>query len=260
MSKLQIGAQLYSVRDHCQEPEEMLKCMKEIKAIGYNICQLSGHNKAFTADQLRGMLDESGLECVCTHIGFQEMEEDVDQVIKNHKILGCAYPGIGGLPGEFRASAEGYIEFAKRASKIADKMADNGQHFIYHNHAFEFYRFPEVGKTGLELLMENCSEAVQFELDMFWVQMGGGNPLDYIEKVRGRMDVAHFKEMNGTPENRNVIAPIGAGNMNWTAIMDACDEIGVKYAMIEQDNAVETDSIGCMRFSYNTLSKLGGRF
>lgn len=260
MTNLQIGAQLYSVRDHCQDPVEMLKCMKEIKAIGYNICQLSGHNKEFTAEQLKGMLDESGLTCACTHISFQEMEEDTDKVIKDHKTLECAYPGIGGLPGEFRTSPEGYIEFAKRASKIAEKMLDNGQHFIYHNHAFEFYRFPEVGKTGLELLMENSSDAVQFELDMFWVQMGGGNPLDYIEKVRGRMDVAHFKEMNGTPENKNVIAPIGAGNMNWTAIMKACDDIGVKYAMIEQDNAVETDSIGCMRFSYNTLSKLGGRF
>ena len=242
MTNLQIGAQLYSVRDHCQDPAEMLKCMKEIKAIGYNICQLSGHNKEFTAEQLKGM------------------EEDTDKVIRFHKTIECEYPGIGGLPVEFRSSPEGYIEFAKRASKVAEKMRDNGQHFIYHNHAFEFYRFPEIGKTGLELLMENSSDAVQFELDMFWVQMGGGNPLDYIEKVRGRMDVAHFKEMNGTPENKNVIAPIGAGNMNWTAIMKACDDIGVKYAMIEQDNAVETDSIECMRFSYNTLSKLGGRF
>ena len=51
MTNLQIGAQLYSVRDHCQDPAEMLKCMKEIKAIGYNICQLSGHNKEFTAEQ-----------------------------------------------------------------------------------------------------------------------------------------------------------------------------------------------------------------
>ena len=42
--------------------------------------------------------------------------------------------------------------------------------------------------------------------------------------------------------------------------MAACDSIGVKYAMIEQDNAVDTDSIGCMEFSYKTLSKLGGRF
>ena len=108
--------------------------------------------------------------------------------------------------------------------------------------------------------MENCSDAVQFELDLFWVQMGGGNPLDWIEKVRGRMDVVHFKEMNGSKENKGVIAPIGKGNMNWAAIMDKCDEIGVKYAMIEQDNAVSQGSLDCMLYSLNTLKKLGGRF
>lgn len=259
MTKLQIGAQMFTVRDRCTDPENMLACMKQLKAIGYNTCQLSGHSKDITADQLKGMLEESGLTCACTHISFQEMEEDIDQVIRNHKLWNCAYPGIGGLPGEFR-SPEGYIEFAKRASKVAEKLLDNGMHFIYHNHAFEFHRFAECGKTGLEMLLENCSDAVQFELDMFWVQMGGGNPVDWIEKVRGRMEVAHFKEMNGTVESGNVMAPIGAGNLNWPAIMKACDDIGVKYAMIEQDNAPDVGSVQCLEQSYKYLTSIGGRF
>ena len=108
--------------------------------------------------------------------------------------------------------------------------------------------------------MENCSPAVQFELDLYWVQMGGGSPLEWIEKVRGRMEVVHFKEMNGSRESRGVIAPIGKGNMNWSALMAACDDIGVKYAMIEQDNAVEQGSLDCMFYSLNTLKRLGGRF
>ena len=259
MTNIQIGAQLYSVRDHCQEAGAMLEALKKLKAIGYNTCQISGQNREIPAEKLREMLDETGMKCICTHITFQEMEEDIDKVIAFHKTLGCQYPGIGGLPKEFH-NPEGYAEFAKRATKVGRKFLDNGMHFIYHNHAFEFTRYPECGKTGLEILMENTAEEVQFELDLFWVQMGGGNPLEWIEKVKGRMDVVHFKEMNGTEDNRNVIAPIGAGNMNWTAIMKACDATGVKYAMIEQDNAVDSDSIQCMEFSYNTLSRLGGRF
>ena len=260
MTNFQIGAQMYSVRTHCQDAGEMLTCLKVLKTMGYNCCQLSAHSRDISAEQLRDMLDESGMTCACTHIGFQEMEEDIDKVIREHKLWNCAYPGIGGLPGEFRGGSEGYIEFAKRASKVAEKLRDNGMHFIYHNHAFEFQRFEDTGKSGIELLMENCSDAVQFELDLFWVQMGGGNPLDWIEKVRGRMDVVHFKEMNGSKENKGVIAPIGKGNMNWAAIMDKCDEIGVKYAMIEQDNAVSQGSLDCMLYSLNTLKKLGGRF
>ena len=162
MTNFQIGAQMYSVRNHCQDAGEMLTCLKVLKTMGYNCCQLSAHSRDISAEQLRDMLDESGMTCACTHIGFQEMEEDIDKVIREHKLWNCAYPGIGGLPGEFRGGSEGYIEFAKRASKVAEKLRDNGMHFIYHNHAFEFQRFEDTGKSGIELLMENCSDAVQF--------------------------------------------------------------------------------------------------
>ena len=260
MTQFQIGVQMYTVRDRCTNYDDMLACMKQLKAVGYNACQLSGHNPAITAEQIRDMLDISGLTCPCTLISLEEMEEDLDAVIRNHRLWNCTNPGVAALPDKFRSSPEGYYEFARRASKVAEKLRDNGMNFFYHNHAFEFHRFAECGKTGMEILMENCSDAVQFQLDMFWVQMGGGNPLDWIEKVRGRMEIVHFKEMNGSVENRNVMAPIGAGNLNWPAILKACDDIGVKYAMIEQDNAPETGSINCLEQSYKYLTGIGGRF
>lgn len=261
MKGLQVGAQLYSIRDHCQNAEDMLAALKQIKAIGYNVCQLSGHNRDITAAQLRAMLDEVELFCACTHISYDEMVEDLDKVVEYHKTIGCAYPGIGGLPPRFR-NAEGYVAFAKEAGAIADKLRDHGMTFIYHNHNFEFERFAEHGKkTGLELIMENSSDALQFELDMFWVQAAGASPLEMIERVRGRMDIAHFKDMGFGPDmGKFHMTPVGEGNINFKAIIDACNDIGVKYALVEQDNAVESDSIACMRQSFENLTAISARF
>ena len=260
MTNIQIGAQMYSLRDHCQEPGDMLATMKALKAMGYNIVQLSGYNTAIPAQQLKDMLDESGLKCVCTHTSFDLMLKDIDKVIRDHKTIGCDYPGIGGLPGVYHDSPEGYKAFAAIANDIARKFYDNGMHFIYHNHAFEFYRFPG-GPTGIEVLYDSFCPEMQFELDVYWVQMGGASPIDWIEKVKGRMDIIHFKEMNGNPQNQGgLMTPIGQGNLNWPAIMDACDRTGVTYALIEQDNAVETDSLECMRQSIQALQAMGGRF
>ena len=55
MTNFQIGAQMYSVRNHCQNADEMLVALKVLKTMGYNCCQLSGHNKAIPAEQLRDM-------------------------------------------------------------------------------------------------------------------------------------------------------------------------------------------------------------
>ena len=70
MTNFQIGAQLYSVRDHCQNYADMLETMKALKAMGYNTCQFSAHGKDITAQQLRDILDESGMTCASTHISF----------------------------------------------------------------------------------------------------------------------------------------------------------------------------------------------
>ena len=45
MTKLQFGLQIYSVRDHCQNKEDMLACLKGLKAMGYNVCQMAGQSR-----------------------------------------------------------------------------------------------------------------------------------------------------------------------------------------------------------------------
>lgn len=50
MTNFQIGAQMYSVRNHCQDAGEMLTCLKVLKTMGYNCCQLSGHSRDISAE------------------------------------------------------------------------------------------------------------------------------------------------------------------------------------------------------------------
>lgn len=89
----------------------------------------------------------------------------------------------------------GYRTFAKLASGIARTLKEeHGLQFVYHNHDFEFERVD--GVTGMEvLLQESDPEVFGFELDMYWVQAGGANPVDWVHKVKGRMQVMHLKDM-----------------------------------------------------------------
>lgn len=258
MYSVQIGAQLYSIRDRTQTAEDMRAALREIRAMGYHTCQISGQNRQISASEMRDILDETGLECVCTHITFDEMLKDIDKVIEHHRTLKCKYPGIGGLPDRYRNSAGGYRQFAKEAGEIAERLHEAGMHFIYHNHNFEFNRLD--GKTGLEWIYEQTPDCLQMELDLYWIQAAGASPIEWIEKVAGRMDVIHFKDMAPAPGETVRMTTIGDGNMNWKNIMEACDKAGVKYALVEQDNAVETDSIACMRRSFKNLQAMGARF
>ncbi len=230
---IQLGAQMYTLREFCKDAQGLKDSLKKVKAMGYEAVQISGQGADISVEQVADALQEAGLVCAATHISFDQMLSDLPAVIRMHKAWNCQYPGIGSMPARYRTGEEGFLAFAKEASAVAERLADEGMHFLYHNHQFEFRNFS--GRTGLELLLEETSPAVQFELDTYWVQTGGGDVIDWIKKVKGRMDVVHFKDMAIDENAAQIMAEIGQGNLNWDGIIAACREIGVRWYFVEQD-------------------------
>ena len=121
------------------------------------------------------------------------------------------------MPAEFRASEDGFRRFAEIASGIGEKLAAAGLSFSYHNHSFEFVKFG--GRSGLDLLFAESDERyLQAELDTYWIQHGGADPVEWIERVTARMPVVHLKDMVMMPDEvggrpQQTMAEIGEGNM-----------------------------------------------
>lgn len=230
---IQLGAQMYTLREYTKTAEGLREALHKVKDMGYQAVQLSGHGADIAVEQAAEYLQETGLQCAATHISFEEMQDDLAAVVKKHRAWNCQYAGVGSMPGKYRGSAEGFRAFAKDASQVAKALADEGLHFIYHNHHFEFEKFD--GKLGYEILLEESAPQVQFELDTFWVQTGGGDVVDWIKRLQGRMDVVHFKDMAIDGQAKQIMAEIGQGNLNWDGIIQACRSIGVKWYLVEQD-------------------------
>ncbi len=249
-----LGAQMYTVRDFCKTADDMKQSLKKVADIGYTAVQLSGHNWEIDPKLIAGWVKDNNLTVACTHIAFQQMKDDLPGVVATHKLWNCAYPGVGSMPQGNRDLAD-FENFAKEAEQVARKLLAEGLHFIYHNHHFEFARFG--ARTGMDVLMQNSGPAMQFEIDTHWVQAGGGDPAAWIRKMRGRMDIVHFKDMVYDPaERKGIICEIGEGNLNWDDIIAACREIGVKYALVEQDIS-KRDPFESLAMSYKFLSSKG---
>jgi sugar phosphate isomerase/epimerase len=232
MDKYSIAAQLYTLRDYLKTPDQIYETLKKVKEIGYNAVQVSGMGPVDPL-QLKKMIDEIGLKICVTHISYDRLKNDIDAVIMEHKLWECEYVGLGSMPKEFRNSREGYSVFLRNISEIAKKISQSGLKFVYHNHRFEFEKFD--GKTGFDILLDKTDyETFGFELDTYWVQAGGANPVDYIKKVEGRMGVVHFKDM-AIKDDQQIFAEIGEGNLDWDSIIKECRRTGVKWYAVEQD-------------------------
>ncbi|NSW89784.1 MAG: sugar phosphate isomerase/epimerase [Firmicutes bacterium] len=252
MDTKKIVAQLYTVRNFTQTPEDIKKTLHRVKEIGYDAVQVSGFG-AIDPYHLKDLADEAGVKIIVTHMPYNRMINDFDALVEEHKIWDCEYIGLGSMPPEYRKNAEGFVKFAKEFSKIARKFADEGLKFVYHNHKFEFEKFD--GKTGMEILLnETDPEVFGFEIDTYWVQAGGADPVEWIKKVKGRMDVIHLKDM-AIKEDKQIFAEIGEGNLNWPAILNTCKDIGVKWYCVEQDICLR-DPFESLAISFRNLKSM----
>ena len=265
MSKPVIGAQLYSLRNHCKTLEDTVQTLAKVKAIGYTAVQLSGIAPMNDdPDGLAQAIRESGLNACCTHVSFEALLNDTDTMIARHQAWGVKHVATGGCPGTYGVSLAGVQAFAADIATLAQRLAPVGMDFSYHNHHWEFARI-EDGRTWLQALYETApADVLKAELDVHWVTAGGASPATWIRALGPRQPLLHLKDFTvhfPEPENRWKVerrfAPIGSGNLDWPSVLAAAEEVGVEYALVEQDDSYGADPFGEMEKSYNFLARMG---
>lgn len=225
------GLQLYTLREFCKTQEDIANTLKKVREIGYQVVQISGIGPIDPKD-LKKILDDLGIKAPTTHTPYQRIVNETEKVIEEHKILSAPYIVCPILPREMH-NPEGYKKAGEELSRAAELMKKEGLTLLYHNHGIEFQRYDR--KIGLEILFESAKpDLLGMEIDTYWVQYGGGDPAYWIEKFTNKMPICHFKDM-GIKDNMQIMMPIGEGNLNWQAIVKACEKAGVTYAMVELD-------------------------
>ena len=88
----------------------------------------------------------------------------------------------------------------------------------------------------MDILVENLDpDKTSFVLDTYWVQHAGGDVCSWIEKLAGRIDILHLKDMGVNKERQPFITEVGNGNMDFDKIIKTAEKTGVKYYVVEQD-------------------------
>lgn len=255
MSKDKIGVQLYTLRDHCKDVESFDKTCSWIKSQGISDVQVSAVAIEDPAE-IQKVLDAHGLECFVTHRGLDQLR-DKEATLEYHAKLNCDYMALG----YFGGNSEEWRALVDEFSELADFYAGEGLLLGYHNHSHEFAPFADdpakidPKECPMWLMYERFSKNVWFEIDTYWVAHGGADPADWIERVKGRIPVVHFKDMTIDSDRNQKICEIGAGNLNWPRIVEACKKARVESYMIERDEG-DLDPFDSLRISIENMNNM----
>ena len=253
-----IGLLIYTVRDFTGTPEGLKESFLKIKEIGYSCVQTAGMIESIeSAKYFKECADNAGVAICGTHFSWNIISKDLDLAIEIHKILGTTNMGIGSMPGAARSSKEELLAFIDQVNDIAAKLAKVGMKFTYHNHSFEFKKIE--GRTIMDYLIDGFDkDNVSFVLDTYWVQHGGYDVRKMMERLAGRVDILHLKDMGacgGEKGNVPYITEIGNGNINFEDIIPLGDKLGVKDYVVEQDNTFYNgNAFDSIKSSYDYLA------
>jgi sugar phosphate isomerase/epimerase len=184
------------------------------------------------------------------------------QAIEDAKKFGVKYMVMPYLRPEERGDLDYFKQLADKMNKAGTQSRAAGLEFCYHNHCFEFRGQP--GQRPIDILLERLDKkAVGLELDVFWVSVAGHDPVEMLKQNAGRVPLVHLKDKaKDTPVlyEEGKVAPqmfkeVGAGVLDFPAILKAAAAAGTKHYFVEQDQT-PGDPVASLRQSYQYLRGL----
>lgn len=245
---LPVAVQAYSVRNEMNE--NMRATLEKIKEMGYDGVEFAGlYGKS--PEEVKEMCEEIGLAPISAHVPYVTLIGDTEKVLSDYALIGCKYVAVPYLSEEHRPGTEEFPNVIKNIKKIGEVAKKLGITLLYHNHDFEFIKLD--GKYALDILYEEVpADLLQTQLDTCWVNVGGEDPAAYIRKYAGRCPVVHLKDFFGEksedmyeligidnkapkrPGNFE-FRPVGSGIQNFPAILEASEQSGAEWVVVEQD-------------------------
>lgn len=241
-----IGVQAYSFRNYF--PKDIPGTLDRIQAMG--ITEIEGGSGRIPPEEYKKMCDERGIRIPSTGSSFNDLAEKPEEVAETAKKLGSKFVMCAWVPHE---RGNFTLEDAKKAVEVFNSagkvLKENGLTFCYHAHGYEFQPY---GKgTLLDYIIENTDpEYVSFEMDIFWIQFGGGDPVALLKKYGDRWKLMHLKDMKkgtkkdltgGTDVENNV--PLGTGELDMVGILKEGRKIGIAHYFIEDESSRVVDQV-----------------
>jgi sugar phosphate isomerase/epimerase len=237
--------------------------LKKLREIGYQSIQGSVPD-GMTLPEFKAFMDDLGMEISCFSGGRPPLQFKQELMDACHA-FDCDEVMVGSMPVEYRADYDSYMRGIERLNQAAAVLAKENIFLSYHNHAQEFRKFNN-GKRGIDLLMENLDpKSVHFLFDTHWLQAGGADILEWMDRFKDRMHYLHIKDYRLAPANyeseigsvNKQFSQIGDGQLPWEQIIKKGLENGIQAFIVEQDNCYDEDCFDCAAFSYRTLKSLG---
>lgn len=204
MTRPEVSVQLYTVREPLAISRDAT--LERLAKIGFKSVEPFG--LPTEVEQLRNSIQKNGLIAPTAHAGLLN---DPSEAIAAAQLIGCE---LLIEPWQPDSRFESKAEVSKLADELtaASKLAEaSGVKIGYHNHAHELTNHID-GVPALYVLADLTPSNVLFEVDLYWCQAAGEDPLAVLNRLSGRVAALHAKDAPRGGATSDQV-PLGQGDV-----------------------------------------------
>ena len=235
-----LGLELYSLRNELKK--DLAGALKQVREWGFEDVELAGFPAMSPEDTARA-LRAAGLRAVSQFVDYERLRDDFPGVVRDARTLSLETVICGWIPhGKMLTpdDANGaVVSFNKWGAAAAREKLRLG----YHIHGYEFVASPDG--TLMDTLFKGTDPGlVDYEMDVFWVVRGGGDPVALLNRYGSQIRIVHLKDIRkGTPTGittgeapDEASVALGTGTIDWRRVMSAAVKARVKWYLIEDEH------------------------
>jgi sugar phosphate isomerase/epimerase len=233
-----LGIEAYTFRVGFSK--DIVSTLDTIQQMGFT--EMEGNSAGMPAEQFKLLCNARGINLISMGAGYEQLVKSPDSVAVQAKTLGAKFVMCAWIPHAALFNIENAKKAVEDFNRVGKILRENGLVFCYHAHGYEFQTY-ENGNL-LDYIINNTNPKwVSFEMDIFWIQFGGGNPTALLKLYGNRWKLMHLKDLRKganktssgltTPDND---VPLGTGELDIPAILKQAQEIGIKHYFIEDES------------------------
>ncbi len=205
----------------------------------------------------RRRLDDLGLKLLTTSAGLDRLRDKLDDVVREATQLGVNRVSCWWSACD---SKETILRDCEVLDAAGERLASEGVRLCYHHHDHEFRRSFD-GVRAMDLMMAHTDpKHVGMIVDLAWVAIGGADPAETVRLLGERVVSLHVKDASPAArdaEGNVAWTTVGTGDVDIVGGVRAALDLGVEWAVVEQDKPRHLRGLDLARASLLNLRELG---
>jgi len=242
---MEVGIQVSSLKPLLMSDGHVTEAFAQMRALGCHVVQLQWIDPSVSPEFIAETLVQNQMVSVSVQDFYDLILKNPDYYITLNAATQGKWLCVSRIPERLKTPSglDAYIAELRDMQKKLDPL---GQRLCFHPVSGDFTAVP--GMDAVEYLLDHMPE-LDICLDLYHLNRNCDDMPAFIRRYGRRICMVHFKDAVG-----DKLVPAGQGSTNWNGVVDACLDVGVPYAFVEQERW-DRDPYECMKEAIDWLNQ-----